>query len=138
MKRTEARELAFKLVYSLEMQKEINDEQIEFFLTENEVFAEKDQKYIKDIIIGVQEKKNEIEGLIIKNLKQDWNIERISKINISILKLGIFEMIFEEIPYKVVINEMVELAKKFGEDTSAIFVNGVFASIVKEKKLNEE
>lgn len=135
MKRTELREFAFKLVYSLEVQKEINDEQIELFFEENGITDPKDQGYVKDILEGVQKHSEEIKGLIVKNLKNDWEFARISKINISIFKLGIYEMIFNEIPFKVVINETVELAKKFGEETSAVFINGVFASIVKEKNL---
>ena len=59
-------------------------------------------------------------------------IERISKINLAILKLAIYEIKYTETPFKVVINEAVELAKSYGEDSSKNFVNGVLASIVKE------
>ena len=69
----------------------------------------------------------------IKNLKSDWKIERISKMDLSILRLAIYEINYKELPYKVAINEAVELAKKYGEDTSKKFVNGVLASIVKEE-----
>ena len=68
-----------------------------------------------------------------KNLKEDWKIERISKIDLVILKLAIYEIKYKELPYKVVINEAVELAKKYGEDNSKNFVNGILASIVKEE-----
>ena len=64
------------------------------------------------------------------NLKKEWTINRISKINLSILEIAIFEIKYKEIPYKVVINEAVELAKKYGDDASPVFVNGVLASIV--------
>ena len=67
-----------------------------------------------------------------KNLKKDWKIERISKVDLAILKLAIYEIKFKDIPFKVVINEAVELAKKYGEDSSKNFVNGILASIVKE------
>ena len=67
-----------------------------------------------------------------KNLKKDWKIDRISKIDLSILKLAIYEIKHTEVPYKVVINEAVELAKKYGEDNSRNFVNGVLASIVNQ------
>ena len=50
----------------------------------------------------------------------------------AILKLAIYEIIYKKIPYKVVINEAVELAKKYGEDTSKVFINGILASVVKE------
>ena len=65
-----------------------------------------------------------------KNLKSDWKIERISKIDLVILKLAIYEIKYKNLPFKVVINEAVELAKKYGEDSSKNFVNGILASIV--------
>ncbi len=87
-----------------------------------------------DVIFGIQENKDEIVGQIETNLKSDWKLERISKIDLAILKLAIYELKYTEIPFKVVINEAVELAKKYGEDSSKNFVNGVLASVVKEKK----
>ena len=62
-------------------------------------------------------------------------MERISKIDLAILKVAIFELIYSKLPYKVVIDEAVNLAKKFGNDNSKSFVNGVLASIVKEKNI---
>ena len=75
---------------------------------------------------------------ISKNLKSEWNIDRISKINMSILKIAIYEIVYKKLPYKISINEAVELAKKYGEDTSASFINGVLASVVKDNNLAEE
>ena len=66
------------------------------------------------------------------NLKKEWKIDRIAKIDLAILKLAIYEIKYKDIPFKVVINEAVELAKKYGEDSSKNFVNGVLASVVKE------
>ena len=85
-----------------------------------------------DVAKGVNENKEKINCLIKKNLKEDWNIDRISKINLAILKLAIYEMIYKKLAYKIVINEAVELAKKYGEEQSGPFVNGILASIVKE------
>ena len=78
----------------------------------------------------------EIENEISKNLKSEWNIERISKINMSILKIAIYEIVYKKLPYKISINEAVELAKKYGEDTSSQFINGVLASVVKKNEEN--
>ena len=52
--------------------------------------------------------------------------------NIALLKLAIYEMLYKNVPYKVVINEVVELAKRYGEDASSSFINGVLATVVKE------
>ena len=76
--------------------------------------------------------KKMIQGIIEKNLKADWKIDRISKIDLSLLKLAIYEIKYKNIPYKVAINESLELAKKYGEETSKNFINGILASVVKE------
>lgn len=137
MKRTETREQAFRLIYSSQIQKDMDEEQINIFIEENNL-GEEEAEYIKNIFYGIKENKEEIEKLISSNLKEKWSMDRIFKIDLSILKLAIFELIYSKLPYKVAINEAVELAKKYGEDSSKSFVNGVLASIVKEKKLDEE
>ena len=90
----------------------------------------KQKKYIEDAVLGIEKNKDEICSLIEKNLKSDWKIDRISKIDLSILKLAIYEIKYKEIPFKIAINEAVELAKRYGEDPSKNFVNGILASIV--------
>lgn len=136
MDRTLARELAFKLIYSLEIQKpEDIEEQIELYLESNNITSQNAIKYIKDVVTGIEKNKKEIDSKIEKNLKSDWKLERISKMDLSILRLAIYEIIYKELPYKVSINEAVELAKKYGEDTSKKFVNGILASIVKEENM---
>ena len=133
MKRSAIRELTFRLIYSLEIQKAENlEEQIELYLECNEVEDEEAKEYIKDAIFGINEHIEEIQELIEKNLKADWKIDRISKIDLSLLKLAIYEIKYKEIPYKVAINEAVELAKKYGEEKSKNFVNGILASVVKD------
>lgn len=131
MNRTAIREKAFQLIYSLEIQKCDNlNEQIELYYESENIENVEAKKYIEDAIWGIDKNQKEIIGLIEENLKSDWKIDRISKIDLSILKLAIYEIKFKEIPFKVVINEAVELAKKYGEDSSKNFVNGILASIV--------
>ena len=131
MNRTAIREQAFKLIYSLEIQKQDNlQEAIDLFLENNEIDDKSAKEYINDAILGIEKNKEKIIEQIEKNLKKDWKIERISKIDLSILKLAIYEILYKELPFKVVINEAVELAKKYGEDSSKNFVNGILASIV--------
>ena len=133
MNRTEIREQAFKLIYSLEIQKKEDlEEAIELYRESNEITDKNAIEYIKDTIFGIEKNKEEIISSIENNLKKDWKIDRISKIDLSILKLAIYEIKHTEVPYKVVINEAVELAKKYGEDNSRNFVNGVLASIVNQ------
>ena len=133
MNRSAIRENAFKLIYSLEIQKDENiEEQIELFFESNDIKDEEAKKYIKDAVLGIEKNKEEILSNIEKNLKEDWKLSRISKMDLSILELAIYEIEFNKIPYKVAINEAVELAKKYGEDKSKNFVNGILASIVKD------
>ena len=133
MNRTSMREQAFRLIYSLEIQKqEPIENQIELFIENNNIENEDAKEYISDAVLGIDENKEDIEERIKKNLKADWKIERISKVDLAILKLAIYEIKYKELPYKVVINEAVELAKKYGDDSSKSFVNGILASIVKQ------
>ena len=133
MNRSEIREQAFKLIYSLEIQKkEPLEEQISLYIESNGIEDKNTIAYIEDAVKGIDKNKEDIVEKIEKNLKKDWKIERISKVDLAILKLAIYEIKYKEIPFKVVINEAVELAKKYGEDNSKNFVNGILASIVKE------
>ena len=133
MNRTAIREETFKLIYSLEIQKQKElEEAIELYEQSNEITEKKAKTYIKDAIFGIEKNKEDILQQIEKNLKSDWKLERISKIDLAILKLAIYELKYTEIPFKVAINEAVELAKKYGEDASKNFVNGILASVVKE------
>lgn len=134
MNRSAAREQAFKLLYSLEIQKENLQEQIELYFENEEISNEKTKEYINNIVNGIEKNISEIEPKISENLKKDWKLDRISKINLVLLKLAIYEILYTETPYKVVINEVVEIAKKYGDDTSPNFINGILASIVKESE----
>ena len=141
MTRTEGRTLAFELLYSLEIQKvEKNEqeEQIAIFLEENEIEEEKVSQYIKQTIEEITNKEEEIKKMISENLKEKWDIDRISKVNLALLKLGIYEMIYSKLPYKIVVNEVVELAKKYGDDSSPSFVNGILANIIKQNDLKDD
>ena len=133
MKRSSIRELTFKLLYSLEVKKEENlEEQIKLYV-ENEQIEELEAiRYIEDVIFGINEREKEITEIIENSLTSEWKIERISKINLSLLKLAIYEIKYKDIPFKVEINEVIELAKTYGEDTSSKFINGALAKFVKE------
>ena len=93
---------------------------------------ERDKEDIQNAINAINNNIGDITEKISKYLKDNWTIDRISKIDKALLILAIYEIQYKEIPFKVVINEVVELAKKYGEDTSASFINGVLANVVKE------
>ena len=135
MKRTKLRELTFKLIYSETIQKQLEEEGIANFFEENEIQTSEEKAYVQEIWDGIHEKETDILEAIKRNLKEAWSIERIAKIDLAILKLAIYEMVYSKTPYKVVINEAVELAKKYGDDNAKAFINGILASIVKEENL---
>lgn len=130
MKRSAIRELTFQLLYSMEIQQEDTVEQIDLYIENSEITDEETKTYIKEVTNGIKEHNEEIIKLISDNLKQDWKVDRISKIDLALLKLAIYEIKYTDIPFKVAINEAVELAKKYGEEASANFINGVLANII--------
>ena len=141
MTRTETRELTFELLYSLEIQKNEKSEyseQIEMFLNEQEINQEKAKTYINQTILGINENEEEILKLISQNLKEKWDISRISKVNTALLKLATYEIVYKKLPYKVVVNEVVEIAKKYGDENSPSFINGILANIIKQTGITNE
>ena len=131
MEKSAKRELTFKILYSLQIKKEVNEEEIQLFLQDNNL-KERDKKEIEEDISNINLNLQEIQNKISANLKDNWTIDRISKIDNALLTLAIYEILYKKIPFKVVINEVVELAKKYGGDASSSFINGVLANIVKE------
>ena len=135
MKRTEAREAAFKLMREVDA-----EEQLKLFLEEDEedstITDEAGEIYIRNIVTGVTSENSNLEQIISENIKEDWELNRISKVDLALLKLGIYEMIYSKLPYKVVVNEVVELAKKYGDDKSKSFINGVLASVIKKNNID--
>ena len=138
MQRSVMREMVFKLLYEIEIQKEVSDNIIDNFVESSGVSNSEAIEYYKDIVYGIENNKEEIENLISINLKNNWTLNRISKINLSLLKLAIYEMLYKSLPYKVAINEVVELAKTYSDDTAPVFINGVLASVVKDKNLEKK
>lgn len=132
MNRSAVRELAFKFIYGVEVQKEYSKEQLDLFIEDNEIKDKSAIEYMSTVFNGIEQNKEKILDLIKANLKKDWAIERISKVNLAILEIAIYEIKYQELPFKVAINEAVELAKKYGDEAAPLFVNGVLASIVKE------
>lgn len=137
MNKSTIRKLTFKLLYSLEIQRSFEDEDIELFFEDTGLESNQAKKQIKNDVNEIVSNKENLLKLISGNLKSDWNVERISKVNIALLEIAIYEMLYKKVPYKIVINEVVELAKKYGEDASSSFINGVLATIVKENNLQQ-
>ena len=99
MNRSKIRELAFELLYSLEIQKvekESIEEQIKMFLETNEITDKKAEEYFTDVVYGIQTNSEKIQETISSNLASNWKIERISKISLVLLKLSTYELIYKK------------------------------------------
>lgn len=132
MKRTELREHIFKMVFGYEFN---SDEempqqmQLYFEHMEGKEPEEKDVEYIRNKALDVILKTEEIDKLINEHTK-GWKTARMNKVDLSILRLAVYEMKWdEEIPESVAINEAVELAKKYSGDDGPSFINGVLAKL---------
>ena len=136
MSRKIAREVAFKVIFETSFQGDEKISKLMNELLENaeekyEVNAE-DDKYIQEITEGVKEKEAELDEQIKSHLK-GWTMERLNKVDVAILRLAIYEILYrDDIPYKVSVNEAIELAKVFSEDASPSFINGVLAEIISD------
>ena len=128
MSRRELREQIFKLLFRIEFNgMEEMPQQEQFFFEDDCTAQGADAEYISYKYQKIAEKLETIDNML-NEKAQNWNTARMGKVDLTILRLAIYEIIFdEEVPTGVAINEAVELAKKFGQDASAGFVNGILA-----------
>ncbi len=130
MKRSEIREHIFKLVFCMEfhVQEELQG-QLDAYYADMPEITEEERSYIAQKFFGVSEKLSDIDGRI-NAVAKGWKTERMGKAELAIIRLAVYEMLYDEdVPVKVAINEAVELAKKFGGDDSPAFVNGILAKL---------
>lgn len=121
-----------ELLFSMELSKSSVEEVVEVFVDNYEDnIKEIDLEYIKSVLNGVVDNKEEIDKIIEENL-QNWKINRISKVNLAILRLGVYEMVYNrDVPNRVALNEALELTKVYSDEKSVSFINGVLDKILK-------
>lgn len=133
MSRKNAREKMMQAIYQIEIQKNYDDESIEKFIHHFELKRD-EANYLKENLTALTARQAEIDK-IIETYLVDWKIDRISKVDLSILRISIFEIAYcEDIPVEVSINEAVELAKKYSDLESAKFINGLLGRYVRTKE----
>lgn len=138
MSRRTEREAVFKLIFRREFnsEEEMKD-QLAYFFKDNEEsgkLSDDEQKKVEERYDLVSSHMEEIDEIITSHA-EGWNISRMGKVELAIIRLAVFEMRFDEdIPDLVAIDEAVELAKKFGGDQAPSFINGVLARIVKNSE----
>ena len=130
MKRSEQREHIFKTLFGIEFNApEEMEEQLALYFEQREIADEKDCEYISTKAKAVAAHVAEIDAMINENAK-GWKTTRMNKVDLTILRLAVYEMKWdEEVPTGVAINEAVNLAKKYSSEDGASFVNGVLAKL---------
>ncbi|MFS1512223.1 transcription antitermination factor NusB [Chengkuizengella sp. SCS-71B] len=140
MKRRQAREIIIQCLYQMELNEVTSTSAIDSVITgqddaENDNINKikpEDLQFIQELIDGTFHNKTNIDFLINDYLK-GWKIERLSRVDIQILRLAIYEMFYlKDTPPKVIVNEAIELSKYFGTEESGKFINGVLGKMIKE------
>ena len=127
MSRSVAREVAFKLIFEYVFNKETDNDLLQDYLAENT----DEQGYIQEVYHGVIAKYNDLCS-IIKEKSVGFSFDRIFKVDLSILLVALYEILYmDNIPEKVSINEALNLAKLYSTEKSNKFINGILASVVK-------
>lgn len=126
--RRKARTLAFQALYEIDATRHKPEEAVSYLLADARI-SEDNIKFAQELVNGVVKNKEKIDENI-QRFAPAWPIEQISMVDKNILRLAIFEILIDnKVPLKVAINEAVELAKAFGSDNSARFVNGVLGAV---------
>lgn len=134
MSRRSARKNAFYLLFQMDFNKQEEFEQVKeiFFSEQEEPVLEEDKSFILEEVEGATAHMDEIDALI-SQFARGWQTDRISKVDLAILRLAVFELKFSETtPVSVAINEAVELAKKFSSDEAPSFINGILGQVAQQ------
>ena len=133
-KRRRARELAIQVLFHLEFVSQDPSEEFDR-VCEHFGFSPSLKPFSKQLVLGVSEHRKLIDRLIRKSSK-NWRLERMSHVDRNILRLGVYELLYQkDIPHKVTIDEAVELGKKYGTEESGSFINGILDNIYATLKL---
>ena len=130
MNRKLSREKAMELLFGMTLSKDTIEEAIEAFVENYEDnIKDVDLTYVKQALIGVENNKEAIDKVIEENL-HNWKLERISKVNLSILRLATYELLYDkDVPRNVAINEALEITRRYSDEKSVAFINGVLDKI---------
>ena len=130
MDRSLAREIAMKMLYAASLG---GGETMDEVLEQSELadtLSGSDKTFLENLVAGVTDRQEELDAVIGK-YAQGWALNRLGKVDLTILRLGVYEMRYDDdIPASVAINEAVELGKRYGGDSTPAFVNGVLAKLI--------
>ncbi len=130
--RRRAREVALQILYKVDMARNERGE-VEPYMESLQPGTEA-RRYCESLVSGVTEKREAIDG-VIEGFSANWKMDRMAVVDRNILRLAVYELLYgEEVPFKVVIDEAVELAKRYGSEESGAFINGVLDKVHREAK----
>ncbi|HAA9275041.1 TPA_asm: N utilization substance protein B [Listeria monocytogenes] len=128
MKRREAREKALQALFQIELNEMSLDQAIK------NIMEDEQDDYMEKLVEGVMANKAEIDAIIEPNL-DNWRMDRLSKVDLSLLRLSVYEIKYlDDVPNRVSLNESIEIAKIYSDEKSSKFINGVVANIAPEDK----
>lgn len=131
MKRTELREIALKIIFQEKFKNSL-EESLDYYIDENGLkLNESDGSYLNQLISSFSNNKEEIDSYISKSLNDDWTVDRLSYVDLSLIRLVIVEILYLKVPYKVTLDECIELSKKYSDDKSPGFLNAVISEFLK-------
>ena len=135
LSRRRLREEAFKILFSMQFIK-VDEEKVEIYCDINGIGNREDIAYLVNIVDIYNENNKYLESIIEENKKDTWDYSRLDKIAITLIKLAIIEIEYLEIPFKISINECINICKKYNEEKNTKFINGILANYVKIKGLD--
>ena len=129
--RTQARTAVVQMLYALDLGNDMTSQAREY-LDERKIKGQK-ADFALDLFNGVTQNLEKIDEAINTHLSKDWEFDRLDNVDKAILRLGVYEILFTDLPYQVAINEAVEIAKLLSTSNSTRFINGVLDRIAKDK-----
>lgn len=132
LSRRKLREEAFKIIFSMEFL-EVDDNKVDIYCNINGIGNTEDIDYLKNIVDIYNNNNKYLENIIKDNKKETWEYGRIDKSSIALIKLAIIEIEYLNMPYKIVINECINICKKYSEEKNTKFINGILANYIKIK-----
>lgn len=136
LSRRRLREEAFKILFSMQFIK-VDEEKVEIYCDINGIGNREDIAYLVNIVNIYNENNKYLESIIQENKKDTWDYSRIDKVAITLIKLAIIEIEYLKIPFKISINECINICKKYNEEKNTKFINGILANYVRIKGLND-
>lgn len=131
MDRSLAREIAMKMLYAASLGGEESMNEVLEQSEQADTLSGSDKTFLENLVYGVQTRQEELDG-VIGQYAQGWALNRLAKVDLTILRMAVYELKYmPEVPVGAAINEAVELAKAYGEDKSAGFINGILGSVAR-------